>query len=172
MTFVGRISSSLWSSSCLRMFFQTVFRFRGFYFCKGNLNGLLLLDLSKAFGLIDHNLLIRKLKIYGLSQSSLNWFNSYLFERKQVVSANRALSNPFKIQTVVPQGSILGRLLYIIYLNDLPLALENPKKLKMSADDSGYKASRLVQDIKPITVFGFYPHRKCNDMYLKFTVSI
>ncbi len=103
---------------------------------KGNSNGLLLLDLSKAFDLIDHNLLIRKLKVYGLSQSSLDWFNSYLSERKQVVSANGALSNPLKIQTGVPQESILGPLLFIIYLNDLPLALEDPKTLKMFADDS------------------------------------
>jgi hypothetical protein len=64
---------------------------------KGNLNGLLLLDLSKAFDLIGHNLLIRKLKIYRLSQSSLDWFNLYLSERKQVVSANGALSNPKQV---------------------------------------------------------------------------
>ena len=80
---------------------------------KGNLNGPLLLDLSKAFDLIDHNLLIRKLKIYGLSQRSLDWFNSYLSGRKQVVSANGTLSNPLKIQTGVPQGSILGPLLFV-----------------------------------------------------------
>ena len=101
-----------------------------------DINGLLMLDLSKAFDLINHNLLLKRLEIYGLSESTLGWFNSYLSMRKEAVAVNGTTSDFLDISRGVPQGSILGTLLIITFMNDLPFEIDDPQKLKMFADDS------------------------------------
>ena len=77
------------------------------------------LDLSRAFDTLDHNILLHKLKYYGVHEISLKLFESYLCQRKQLVEFNDVKSEYLTIQTGVPQGSILGPLLFIIYVNDL-----------------------------------------------------
>ena len=76
------------------------------------------LNLSKAFDLINHNLLLKKLEIYGLTESTLGWFKSYLSMRKQAVAVNGTASEFLDISCGVPQGSILGPLLFITFMND------------------------------------------------------
>ena len=79
------------------------------------------LDLSKAFDTIDHSILTAKLK-YGISGSTLRLLCSYLLNRKQYTQINNIKSNILPIITGVPQGSILGSLLFIIYINDFSQA--------------------------------------------------
>ena len=79
----------------------------------------LFLDLSKAFDTANHQMLLNKLKYYGLQQSENNWFQSYLSNWKQQVHINGATSDSCSISTDVPQGSILGPLLFIIFTTDL-----------------------------------------------------
>ena len=95
------------------------------------------LDLSKAFDTIDHNILINKLYMYGIRGIALDWFKSYLTHRKHFIQYKAHCSPMNFIETGVPQGSVLGPLLFIIYTNDLPKCLKN-KNLKclLFADDT------------------------------------
>ena len=69
-----------------------------------------MLDLRKVFDLINHDLILKKFEIYGLSEKTLGWFNSYLWMRKQAVAVNGTISDVFDISRGVPQGSILESL--------------------------------------------------------------
>ena len=90
-----------------------------------DISAVLMLDMSAAFDLVDHQILVQKLEIYGFEKSSLDWFRSYLSLRTQQVYVDGALSDPLEVDVGVPQGSILGPLLYIIYTNDLPESVHN-----------------------------------------------
>ena len=92
-------------------------------------------DLSKAFDTLDHNILLKKLDHYGIRGNWHAWFKSYLSNRKQYVDLNGALSGNEDISVGVPQGSILGPLLFLIYINDLPASLSQLTPV-MFADDT------------------------------------
>ena len=86
----------------------------------GNLTGLLLIDFRKAFDIINHKILIDKLSCYGINGTVLQWFISYLSDRKQRVFIGAASSDSLPVVSGVPQGSCLGPLLFLIYVNEIP----------------------------------------------------
>jgi len=101
--------------------------------------GLVAIDLKKAFDTVDHQILLSKLKFYGIEGVPLQWFKDYLLNRSQITSLNGTLSRKEFIKTGVPQGSILGPLLFILYVNDLPGCLMS-SKVNMYADDTAFYA--------------------------------
>ena len=102
---------------------------------KGLISGILFLDLIKAFDTVDLEILLSKLDRYGIRGRALQWFISYILERKQMCKINDTISNVKKIRCGVPQRSNLGPLLFLFYINDLPNCLETTRA-SIFADDT------------------------------------
>ena len=114
------------------------------------LNGVLFLDLKKAFDTMDHTILIKKLQYLGLDQSAVEWFKSYLSDHMQMCTVNGILSDPEQLSCGVPQGTVLGPLLFLIYIIDLPKCVKY-SSTRMFADDTNLTASgSSIFEIKTI----------------------
>ena len=101
----------------------------------GKYIGAVFVDLSKAFDMVNHTLLIDKLNSFGITGIENKWFKSYLQNRTQYVSVNGTISNPNTILSGVPQGSILGPLLFLLFINDMSDSIIN-STVDMYADDT------------------------------------
>ena len=103
-------------------------------FDKGVVTGMIAIDLQKAFDTIDHEILLNKMSFIGFSEKVINWFRSYLAHRKFYVFLENQTSDVGNLNCGVPQGSILGPLLFLIYVNDMSEAVQSD--LYLYADDS------------------------------------
>ena len=126
----------------------------------GKLPIAVFIDLSKAFDTIDHKILLYKLQYYGVSGTALLWFKNYLSNRSQFVQINDTQSNLLNLTTGVPQGSILGPLLFIIYVNDICFASTKFKAV-LYADDTSIES--------PLCSFNFSP--QSSDALLSQTIN-
>ena len=109
---------------------------------------MILIDLQKAFDTIDHSILLEKMKCLSFSESTIRWFTSYLSNRSFIVSVGKELSSRGKLNCGVPQGSILGPLLFLLYVNDMPQAVNS--ELLLYTDDTCLffmgKDSKIIGD--------------------------
>ena len=106
------------------------------------------MDLRKAFDTVNHSCLLSKLPYYGITGKEINWLSSYLFHRCQVVSIDGVTSNKEFVTHGVPQGSILGPLLFIILINDLPLQSLNCEVIMYADDTVIYYSHKSITEIE------------------------
>ncbi len=149
------------------------------------------IDLAKAFDTVDHSVLIRKLKHYGLRGITSDWVTSYLSERSQIVSFKGTLSSCMNVKCGVPQGSILGPLFFIIYINDCVNVsnvlnfvkfaddtnvfcsgtnahdLSNTLNLELEKLSDWFRANKLSLNIEKTKFIYFSKRRKKNDFEIK-----
>ena len=103
-------------------------------FDQGLITGMTLIDLQRAFDTIDHDILLQKLYAVGFSKHSVNCFRSYLINRTFLFNLGNVFSQPVCVSSSVPQGSVLGPLLFPIYINDMSQAVKC--NLFLYADDT------------------------------------
>ena len=111
-----------------------------------SVTGLIFADFNKAFDLVDHEIMIQKLQIYGLDENSLKLLKSYLSDRKQRTVIGNAYSSSQSLLHGVPQGSVLAPLLFPIYINDLAEVMPPATTVDIFADDTTLSASAPSTD--------------------------
>lgn len=115
---------------------------------EGKIIGTVFLDLRKAFDMVNHNILLYKMKLFNFSENAIKFFTSYLSNRSQLVQSGNTKSEFLDIKSGVPQGSILGPIFFIMYVNDMAYTCTN-SLLDLYADDSSlHKSGTDINEIQ------------------------
>ena len=109
--------------------------------------GAVMMDLSKAFDCLNHELLLAKLYMYGFSKASLDLIHNYLTNRKQRVKVNGSFRTYCDVRQGVPQGSVLGPLLFNIYINDMFMGLTDTEVCNYADDTTLYACNKSLQNV-------------------------
>ena len=139
---------------------------------RGNQEDIIVLDFEKAFDKVSHTLLVHKLRRYGIGGRLNAWINSFLENRQQAVVVGGERSNFMPVDSGVPQGSVVGPCLFLLYINDRPIDTES--KIRLFADDTlcsniikhKEDQKKLQQDLDSLTIWekqwsmSFHP-QKC-----------
>ena len=115
-----------------------------------DVTALVFVDFKKAFDVVDHDLLLKKLELYRVGDLALSWFGSYLSERSQFVALDGSLSKRLEVKHGVPHESVLGPVLFLFFVNDLPLHLHN-SSADIFADDTTLSLKAHFDDIENLT---------------------
>ena len=113
----------------------------------GNITVGAFIDLAKAFDTVDHTILLRKLSHYGIRGSVNKWFCSYLSNRVQYVSIDKSSSSHSLIRCGVPQGSILGPILFLLYINDLTQVSKILQVIMFADDTNLFLSGKNINEI-------------------------
>ena len=116
----------------------------------GNYGCGVFIDLRKAFDTVNHSILLKKMEHYDIRVIALNWFTSYLSDRKQYVSVNGHTSEYLNISCGVPQGSVLGPLLFLICINDLPNVTRHLRFYLFADDTNIYFEAKDLETLQKI----------------------
>ena len=126
-------------------------------------------DISKAFDTVSHSILLRKLWLFGITGTLWTWIKDYLTNRRQRVFINNCYSNSLPVLSGFPQGSILGPLLFIIFINDITSTIQYSQLLKFADDTKCFKLitdhsdqTALQEDINALTTWSSASHLKFN----------
>ena len=142
---------------------------------KGVYTGTIFVDLRKAFDMVDHALLLKKLSSIGVTGTALNWFESYLSERRIVTVVNNATSNERSLSHGVPQGSILGPLLFTIFINDLPDIFKR-SSVHLYADDTviyfSHGDAKEVQSVLNSEMLKLDDWMRTNNLFINYTKTV
>jgi hypothetical protein len=143
---------------------------------KGHTTHLAILDFSKAFDKVPHERLLSKLHTYGIRQSLLAWLRNFLTQRTQQVVCDGEKSSPKEVLSGVPQGTVLGPLLFLLYINDLPSNLSSSMRLfaddclvYTSGKDNGH-INTLQEDLDKLQVWedDVFNPAKCSTMQISY----
>ena len=138
---------------------------------KGDIIGTLFVDFRKVFDVVDHSILINKLHLYKFSPNAVRWFQSYLSCRQQAIVCDVGLTDFVKIRSGVPQGSILGPILFLLFINDLPLFLKYCNS-DFYADDATFhtngKDKLTIENNLQSDLSEAKQWSKCNKMYINY----